>query len=63
VTPECDDGISADPDTFIAPTPIVRDVEIGETVTLDAVLLVLRVDDCTTQVGDGTTPSCVCPLP
>lgn len=56
VTPECADGISADPDTFVAPPPIVRVAAIGETITLDAVLLVLQVDDCTTR-------SCVCMQP
>lgn len=56
VTPECDDGLSAAPGTFVAPPPIVRDVAIGETVTLDAVLLVLQVDDCATR-------SCVCSPP
>lgn len=61
VTPECDDGRSADPATFVAPPPIVRDVVIGETVTLDAVLLVLLVDDCGMRAQDARP--CVCPLP
>jgi len=56
VSPECDDGRSADPGSFTAPPPIVRDVAVGETVTLDAVLLVVRVDGCATR-------PCVCPLP
>lgn len=56
VTPECVDGMSAEPDTFVAPPPIVRDIAVGEAVTLDAVLLVVQVDDCETR-------SCVCPPP
>lgn len=56
VTPECDNGMSAILGTYVAPPPIVRDVAIGETVTLGAVLLVLQVDDCPPR-------SCVCPLP
>lgn len=56
VTPECDDGFSADPATFTAPPPIVREVTNGETVTLDAVLLVVQ-DDC------NASRPCVCPPP
>jgi len=55
VSPTCRDGKSAEPDSFVAPPPIVRDVAIGETVTLDAVLLVVRTDDCT------DTRPCICP--
>lgn len=56
VTPECIDGSEADPASFMAPPPIVREVEVGETITLDAVLLVLRVDS-----EDCVTLPCVCP--
>jgi hypothetical protein len=60
VTPECDDGFSADPASFVAPPPIVRQVTTGQAVTLDAVLLVVRVDDCPPERPDRP---CVCPLP
>ncbi len=56
VTPECRDGSAADPASFITPPPIVRTVTEGETITLDAVLIVLRVDE-----EDCTTLPCVCP--
>lgn len=56
VTPECTDGNSANPDHFVTAPPIVREVAIGEAVTLDAVLLVVKVDDC-------ASATCVCGRP
>ncbi len=56
VTPECTDGNTADPDHFVTPPPIVRQVAIGETVTLDALLLVVKLDDC-------NSPTCICGRP
>lgn len=56
VTPECADGNAADPAHFVAPPPIVRTVKVGEAVTLDAILLVLKVDDC-------AQPTCICGRP
>jgi hypothetical protein len=47
------DGLNADPEHLPAPPPIVRDVAIGQAVTLDALLLVVQVDDCTPQ-------ACIC---
>lgn len=57
VTPECTDGNSADPEHFVTAPPIVREVTIGEAITLDAVLLVVKVDDC------ATSATCVCGRP
>jgi len=56
VAPECRNGSEADPASYMAPPPIVRDVAVGETITLDAVLLVLRVD-----TEDCVTLPCACP--
>jgi len=56
VTPECSDGNTADPEQFVTPPPIVRDVTIGEAVTLDAVLLVVKLDDC-------MPAACICGRP
>jgi hypothetical protein len=60
VAPECSDGNMADPADFVAPPPIVRDVAIGEAVTLDAVLLVLKIDDCASVMCVCGRP-CICP--
>lgn len=57
VQPECEDGSAATTGSYVAPPPIVRRVSTGEAVTLDALLLVLRVDDCTPE------RPCVCPPP
>lgn len=56
VTPECTDGNEPPSEMFTSPPPIVRDVTVGEAVTLDAVLLVVKIDDC-------TSVSCVCGRP
>ena len=56
VTPECNDGKPADPASYITPPPIVRQVSVGETITLDAVLLVVRIANC-----DPVNAPCVCP--
>jgi hypothetical protein len=53
ITPECRDGLNAQATTYAAPPPLVRDVAIGQAVTLDALLLVVQVDDCGLQ-------DCVC---
>jgi len=55
VTPECADGSQPDPASYVTPPPIVRSVEVGETITLDAILLVLRIDE-----ADCVTLPCVC---
>lgn len=59
ITPECRDGNTADPEHFVTAPPIVRDVAIGEAVTLDAVLLVVKVDDCSASTCICGRP-CVC---
>jgi hypothetical protein len=46
ISPVCADGTPAETSTFVAPPPIVRDIAIGQAVTLDALLLVVQVDDC-----------------
>ncbi len=56
VDPECTDGNMPADELYVTPPPIVREVAIGETVTLDAVLLVVKIDDC-------STPTCVCGRP
>jgi hypothetical protein len=62
VTPECADGNTPDPELFTAPPPIVRDVAIGEAITLDAVLLVVKIDDCASATCVCGRP-CVCDQP
>jgi hypothetical protein len=62
VTPECMNGNTADPEDFVSAPPIVREVAIGETVTLDAILLVVRVDDCASTTCVCGRP-CVCTQP
>lgn len=52
VTPECGD-VPASPDTYTAPAPVQRRVNLGDTVSLGAVELVLQVSYC------GSQP-CVC---
>jgi hypothetical protein len=63
VSPECIvdgqpgvPGLPPPDDMYVTPPPIVRDVEAGEAVTLDAVLLVVKIDDC-------TAVSCICGRP
>jgi hypothetical protein len=56
VSPECVGGREPPSDMFVTPPPIVRDVAVGEAVTLDAVLLVVKIDDC-------TAVSCICGRP
>jgi hypothetical protein len=57
VTPQCvRTRLEPDSDMFVTPPPIVRDVTVGEAVTLDAVLLVVKIDDC-------STVSCICGHP
>jgi hypothetical protein len=56
VEPECISGHEADSEDYVTPPPIVRTVTVGEAVTLDAVLLVVKIDDC-------TAVSCVCGRP
>lgn len=60
ITPECTDGNEPASELFVTPPPIVRDVTVGEAVTLDAVLLVVKVDDCTADTCICGRP-CVCP--
>jgi hypothetical protein len=52
VTPECAEG-AADPATYTAPAPERRNVILGDTVSLGAVELVLKVSYC------GQQP-CIC---
>lgn len=54
VTPVCADGTEPDVRTFETPPPIERQVSVGQTIELDAVLLVLQVDDCDQK-------PCACP--
>jgi hypothetical protein len=60
VTPECVNGNTADPEHFETPPPIVREVHLGEAVTLDAVLLVIKLDDCASAMCVCGRP-CICP--
>jgi hypothetical protein len=46
VTPECEGGVEAAPDTYIAPAIVRRTVIRGDTVSLGAVELVVSVSDC-----------------
>ena len=52
VTPECEDG-PADPASYIAPAPEQRQVNLGDTVSLGAVEVVVSVSYC------GQQP-CIC---
>lgn len=63
VSPECvndlnqsQPGIEPPTEMYVTPPPIVRDVQAGEAVTLDAVLLVVKINDC-------TAVSCICGRP
>jgi hypothetical protein len=53
VTPTCNDQPYADPaasSTFIAPAPVIREVKAGQTISLNAVELVITVfPGCTTD--------------
>jgi hypothetical protein len=49
ISPLCDGGSAANPATYQAPAPIERDVSVGDTISLDAVELVLQVSSCTAQ--------------
>lgn len=55
IAPECLDGALADAGSYLAPPPIVRQVGLGQAVTLDALQLIVRVapSECTQQ-------PCVC---
>ena len=55
VAPECADGL-ADPETYISPAPQQRSVNLGDTVTLGAIQLVVRESYCETQ-------TCICRAP
>ncbi|MEZ4401068.1 MAG: hypothetical protein R3B06_13675 [Kofleriaceae bacterium] len=44
ISPTCASGALPVPGTFEAPPPIVRNVAIGQAVTLDALLLVVEAD-------------------
>jgi hypothetical protein len=52
VAPECASGL-ADPETYIAPAPVLRAVNLGDTVTLGAIQLVVRESYCDEQ-------ACIC---
>jgi hypothetical protein len=56
VTPECSDGTTPAVNDFVAPPPITRTVALGEAITLDAILLVVKVDDC-------AAATCICGRP
>lgn len=56
VRPECGNRLEPDSELYVTPPPIVRSVTAGEAVTLDAVLLVVKIDDC------GAV-SCICGRP
>ena len=53
VSPECENQREPPSNMFVTPPPIVREVAVGEAVTLDAVLLVVKIDDCSAL-------SCIC---
>lgn len=53
VSPVCASG-PASPDTYIAPAPEQRTVNVGDTVSLGAVELVLQVNAC------SATQPCIC---
>jgi hypothetical protein len=57
VSPECvRTHLEPDSEMYVTPPPIVRDVTLGEAVTLDAVLLVVKIDDC-------SAVECICGRP
>jgi hypothetical protein len=56
VSPECHAGREPPAEMFVTPPPIVREMAVGEAVTLDAVLLVVKIDDCAAQ-------TCICGRP
>lgn len=53
VSPVCANG-PASPETYIAPAPVQRTVNVGDTVSLGAVELVLQVTGC------SPTQPCIC---
>lgn len=53
IRPVCASGPAA-PDTYIAPAPVQRTVNVGDTVSLGAVELVLQVTGC------SPTQPCIC---
>lgn len=53
VSPVCANG-PASPDTYIAPAPVQRTVNVGDTVSLGAVEIVLQVNGC------SPTQPCIC---
>jgi hypothetical protein len=48
VSPICAGGPAA-PDTYTAPAPVQRTVNVGDTVSLGAVELILQVSSCELQ--------------
>jgi hypothetical protein len=60
VTPECGDGVPADPAAYISPAPIERAVTHGGTVSLGAVELIVVVSYCGPPMG--STQPCICPV-
>ncbi len=47
--PECGDHVPADPLSYTAPAPVLRNVSAGDTVSLGAVQLVMQVSMCDAQ--------------
>jgi hypothetical protein len=63
VTPECEGGVEAAPDTYIAPARVQRTVIRGDTVSLGAVELVVSVSDCAggpNDVPGVPVQPCIC---
>jgi hypothetical protein len=53
VAPRCQDGLPADPRTYVAPAPVQYTVELGQTISVGAIELILDVSSCSQQ-------RCVC---
>ncbi|HEY4144721.1 hypothetical protein [Pinirhizobacter sp.] len=60
VVPVCQEGHAADPSTFVAPAPELRAVNVGDTVSLGAVELLLRIASCGSAGSDGSAQACIC---
>jgi hypothetical protein len=48
VTPECATGPASE-DTYEAPAPLVRDVAVGDVVSLNAVVVQVQIGGCESQ--------------
>jgi hypothetical protein len=49
VAPECTSGLAATEDTYESPAPLVRDVAVGDVVSLNAVVVQVQIGACELQ--------------